>query len=143
MRIITANRQPKYLLITVLATLAMLIVYPAIQSLGQVAIWFAVIEPANLAVYVIFSILFGLLVSLQVYTKREAKACPVGKSAGFGSVGTLAGFFIAQCPTCALLLSLFLPFPAILLVSQYNLALTLGSMALLLLGIHLLGGFRK
>ncbi|MBI4182169.1 MAG: hypothetical protein HY520_04355 [Candidatus Aenigmarchaeota archaeon] len=136
-----AIQKGRTVLVTLAATALMLVIYPLLQSLGQADIWFAVIAPGNLALYLAFSILFGLMTSLQVHRLR-ARACPVRKSGSLGLAGTVGGFFVAQCPTCAVLLATFLPFNTIILISSLNVWLTLGSMALMLLAIHLLGGFR-
>lgn len=141
MKILDLLRQKKYFLIFSAATAGMLIVYPLLQSFGNVDIWFQVIELDNLILYISFSVLFGILIMLQA-AKLTNRTCRI-KSGGAGAVGTFGGFLIAQCPSCAILLSLFLPFNVILFIVTYNTWLTLGSITLMLLAIHFLGGFRS
>ena len=132
----------EYFAIFLIAAAVMLVVYPYLQSFGQIDLWFQVIEPDNLLLYTSFSVLFGLLVPLQVYSIKAPKACRI-QSGGAGVAGTIAGFFVAQCPSCAVLLSLFLPFNAIIFIVTYNTWLTLGTIALMLIAIYFLGGFKK
>lgn len=141
-RILAIQRDRGSLLATALAAAGMLVAYPWLQSVGNVDIWFAVIEPWNLALYLAFSLLFGLMVSLQVHSFRK-KTCSIRGSSAPGLAGTIGGFFVLQCPSCAVLLSFFMPLNAIIFIATYNTWLTLGTIALMLLAVHLLGGFRK
>ena len=143
MKLFSINKNKNYLFITILSTIIMLAVYPFLQSFGQIYLWFAVIDFWNLVVYIVFSILFGLMISLQVYTKREVKNCNMKNSAGTGIIGTIATFFIAQCPSCAVLLSAFLPLGAVAFIVTYNIYLMIASIGLMLLSIHFIGGFKK
>ena len=141
-RVFEILKSRKYFSVFLVSTIAMLIAYPYLQSFGNVDIWFQVIEIDNIILYLSFSVLFGLLVSMQAHSISMPKACRL-QSGSLGTAGTIAGFFVAQCPSCAVLLSLFLPFNAIIFIVTYNTWLTLGTIALMLLAIHLLGGFKN
>ncbi|MBI4021361.1 MAG: hypothetical protein HY369_03895 [Candidatus Aenigmarchaeota archaeon] len=144
-RLLAIQKEKRILAITVAATALMLVIYPYVQSFGQVDLWYAVITPWNLALFLGFSVLFGLMVSLQAKTLRS-RTCNLkqsGKSGAAGLAGTVGGFLVIQCPSCALFLSIFLPFNAVIFIATYNTWLTLGSIVLMLVAVHLLGGFKR
>ena len=114
-KLLEVQKQKKYLAITIAGFLVMFFVYPLVQTFlnpANLDVWWATIPPINLALYIIFSALFGLVLSLQIYQLRQPKVCKPGTVSG--TVGTVLSFFIAQCPACAGLASLLLPVGAVL-----------------------------
>ncbi|MBI4019829.1 MAG: hypothetical protein HY367_00740 [Candidatus Aenigmarchaeota archaeon] len=147
MKLGTILRKKMYGTISAISTLAMLAAVPIVQSipngLNNIDLWFKLISPLNFALYVLFSITFGLMLSLQVYNLREVKSCPIKRSASAGGVATFMGFIISACPACISLASFFLPLGAALALEANSPLVYLASILLMLLGVHLLGGFRK
>ncbi len=132
----------RYGLIALVSAAAMLVIYPYAQTLGNnMDLWFEIITPVNLAMYVIFSLLFGPLVALQAYNLSQPKTCRI--SAGSGTLSSILGFSAIQCPGCVSIVSLFLPISATTFLATYNTWITIGSIVLLILGIYFLGGFRE
>ncbi|MBI4020021.1 MAG: hypothetical protein HY367_01705 [Candidatus Aenigmarchaeota archaeon] len=141
--IINVLKTGKYGAIALVSSALMLVVYPYVQTLGtNIDLWFVVITPLNMALYVIFSALFGPLLALQAYNLKQPKACKI-KSGGSGVFSSVISFSAIQCPGCVSAVSLFLPISATTFLATYNAWLTLASIALLLAGIYFLGGFKK
>ncbi|MBI2649704.1 hypothetical protein HYX04_00140 [Candidatus Woesearchaeota archaeon] len=84
---------------------------------------------------VIFSILGGLLISLQIFAIRNRQKS-LG-SANIGFIGAFLSFFNTTCPFCKPLLLSLIGFPGSLAISRYGLALAITSLVLLLISIYL------
>jgi hypothetical protein len=84
---------------------------------------------------VLFSILGGILISLQVFAIRNRQKAM--KSANVGFVGALISFFNTTCPFCKPLLLSLIGFSGSLAILKFGFALAIISMLLLLVSIHL------
>ncbi|MBI4176605.1 MAG: hypothetical protein HY518_05345 [Candidatus Aenigmarchaeota archaeon] len=143
MLIIDILKTKAYGPIAAVSAAIMLIAYPYAQTLGyNIDLWFEIITPFNLALYMIFSALFGILLSLQIYNLRQPKACRL-KSAGSGAAGSFISFMAIQCPGCISIASLFLPIATTTVLAIYNIWITLAGIGLLVIGLYLLGGFKN
>lgn len=141
MLIFSVLHQKKYAAIAIISSVVMAFIYPYAQTLGNnIDLWFEVIDPLNFMLYIIFSALFGPLVALQIHNLRQPKICKI--SAGSGAFSSIISFSAIQCPGCVSLASLFLPISATTFLATYNSILTSISIALLLVGMYMLGGFK-
>lgn len=147
-------KSKNYLAIFLISSLIILASFPILQSLvtgglHNLNLWFAVTPKYNVFLLVIFSILFGLLLSLQVYNLK-IKVCNIKNktvSATAGGLGTFITFLVPACPACLSILSLLLPGAYALYITQFfikfNTLLLLFGTFLLILGLWILGGFKK
>ena len=149
MKIIEVIKKPRYFVLAVISSVVMAIIYAYSQVLGiahNVDVWFASVPRINLIIYFIFSFLFGITFSFQVYTWLQPNVCSVSKKAkgaGIGGIGTLGLFLVAQCPACASLGILLLPLSAVTFIARYSIVINLIGMGMLLFTINYLGGFKK
>ena len=144
----------KYLWIMIVSTLIILIILPALQVLAtggiqNLDLWFKVISPINFLLIIIFSFAFGLVVSLQIYNFQD-KTCSIEKKTGgvsSFSIGTFLAVLVPACPACLSLASLFLPAALGISVgaffTRFSSLFLLLSIALMILGMLLLGCFKK
>ncbi|GEM_PF-3073253 len=65
------------------------------------------------------------------------------KAGSAGAAGTVVAFLVGACPACAGLATLLLPAGVALFITTNTLLFNAAAVALLLLGIATLGGFRK
>lgn len=138
----------KYRLIAFLSSVGMLLLYPYIQvilngGLYNYFFWFEVIleqSLLNFALYIAFSILFGIVMSMIIYSWKN-RTCGLKGSVGSGGVGSTLAVLTSQCSACISLASLFLPIGAVATFAVYNTALNFVSIGALLLAIYLMKGF--
>lgn len=154
MRLLNVLKNRKYLTLAIISGLIMLIIFPLLQvqasgGLQNLDLWFEVIPPLNLALVFVFSVLFGLFLSFQIFNLRS-KICSVQKratSATGGGFAAFLGILVPACPACISIVTLILPAALGISVAgffvKYSSLLLSGSIALLLFGIYLLGGFKK
>ena len=146
MKILEVLRIPRYAIIAVLATIGMIGVYAFTQVLFIVEnldLWFTVIPLQNLILFLVFSGLFGITLSYQIYMWKQPKTCSLKKKSAPGTIGTMISFLVVQCPACASLGALFLPLSAISLLTTFSIWITVGSIALVLFTLIRLGGLSK
>jgi hypothetical protein len=144
----------KYLAIMVVSSLAVSVLFPIIQSLANgglqnLDLWFEVIPPINLILLIVFSLLFGMLLALQIYNLK-IKTCSTNKkatSASSSGIGAFIAMVVPACPACISLATFFLPAATAIsfgyFVVKFDVLLLLFSISLLVLGLFLLGGFKK
>ena len=84
---------------------------------------------------VLFSILGGILISLQVFAIRNRQKSL--KSANIGFIGALLSFFNTTCPFCKPLLLSLIGFSGSLAILKFGLALAIFSLILLIVSIYL------
>lgn len=146
-------KKKKNLAIAALASFVMAAVYIVIQAWAiggrqNLDVWFSVIPKINLALIVLFSLLFGVLLALQIDIFKS-KTCGIGgktASASGGVFGTALAFLVPACPACVSFAALILPaataasFAQILIENSSYLLLL--SIALMLFGMMFLGGFK-
>jgi hypothetical protein len=150
MKVIQVLKKKKYGLIALVGTILMLIVYPFLQVLlnggfHNYFFWFELIlkeAPLNFVLYIIFSGLFGVVTSLNIYNWKH-RTCDIKGSAGTGGIGTILAIFTSQCSACFSLATVFLPTVAVGALVVYNTLFNLISVGLMVVAIHLLGGFKK
>lgn len=142
-----------YLTIFLISSLFMLILYPVLQTLAtgsihNIDLWFKLSPKQNLLLLILFSILFGLLLTMQIYNLKD-KTCSIKHktaSASTGSIGAIIAFLVPACPACLSLASLIIPaalaLPFVQFVTKFNTQLLILSILLTLIGIYLLGGFK-
>lgn len=145
MRIVTAFKEKP--LHATLSAIGMFLLVPVIQlAITPLAfeIWYKTLidRPLNSALYIIFSMLFGMLISLYFYAKNKCVDCKKSDvNAGFG--GATLGFALGVCPACFSLVGVLLPLGGSILLTQYAPVFTVLSIAIILFSIQRLGGFKK
>ncbi|MBI2668184.1 hypothetical protein HYX17_05460 [Candidatus Woesearchaeota archaeon] len=150
MKVITILRNKEYAFIALISAIAMVLVYPYLQVIlnggfYNYFFWYEVIlnqSILNFILYLIFSILFGLVISLNIYNFRN-RACSIKGSSGSAGLGSILAVFIPQCGACVSLTTLFLPAAAAGILIRYNSIFNLISIGILLLAVYLVGGFKK
>ena len=86
--------------------------------------------------FVAFSILGGILISLQIFAIKNKQR--VLKSANVGFLGAFLSFFNVTCPFCKPFLLSLIGFSGSLAILKYGLALALVSVILLLISVYLI-----
>lgn len=150
MKVISILRNKNYALIAIISAIAMALIYPYLQvalngGFYNYFFWFEIVldqSILNFILYLIFSILFGMVVSLNIYNWKN-RTCNIKGSSGSASLGSILAIFTSQCSACISLATLFLPISAVSLLAKYNTMLNLISIGILLLAIYLVGGFKK
>ena len=147
-------RNKKDFIIAISSSLFMLILYPILQTLAtgglkNLDLWFAIIPKINLLMVIIFSILFGLLLTLQIHN-FNLKTCSLKSksiSASSGSIGAFLGILVPACPACISIATLILPAAVgiqfVQVIVKFNTIILLASIILMILGILILGGFKN
>jgi len=149
MKLFNVLKQPQYFLIFIVSSMAFSAIYIYSQVLGiveNIILWITIIPWYNAILFVVFVALFGITLSFQIYNWRQPKTCSINQKRAGASVGGIASFvglLVAQCPACASLGVLFLPFSAVTFLTEFSTALNLLSIGLLLFTINYLGGFKK
>jgi len=151
MRIIDALKYKRSLRSGIIATVVIALILPIIQTgffQNSFRAWYLTLlkSPLNSTLYLAFSLLFGLLVSLQIYNLKNPKLCKdcnTKKGASTGYFGAFFGFFVGICPACVGLIGLIFPLGISLTLTYYSWIFMLVSIAIMLLSLYLLGGFKK
>jgi len=145
MQIIDAMRNKIYLGIAVAAAVFMFFFYPWVQTLGlQTDLWYSIIPLPNLFLFLVFSAMFGLFVSYQIYRFRGPKTCKISKSgSAAGTAGTAFGFLIGVCPACFGFASLLLPLGVVTVLVQFGPIFIAISILLMAYSLHKNEAFKK
>jgi hypothetical protein len=146
MEIISVLKQRMYLAIAVAAAAAMAVAYPFLQTITNfenIDVWLHSAPVENFVFYPLYSVLFGALVALQAYRIRGPKVCSIKKGGAATTLGTALALLVGQCPACVSLASFVLPAGAVLFIAKNTLVFNIIATGLLLLGILMLGGFRR
>lgn len=155
-QIVLMLQSRKYLLISFLFSVLILILYPLFQNLPlfsqnlnnfwfSLQYWFSLLTPLKWFLYFFYGVLFGLTISFFIW-QRKKRICPPTKmiKSGFlGSFGAGLGAILPACPACFSLASLFLPFGAIIFLTKYSTLIMTGSITLLFLTLWFLGAFQR
>ncbi|MFH1978077.1 MAG: hypothetical protein ABIJ92_02020 [Candidatus Aenigmatarchaeota archaeon] len=142
MEIIIALRQRTYFTIAVVAAVFMFFFLPYVQTLGlQTDLWYQIIPPIQLALFVVFVALFGAFVSFIIYRYRGPKVCDIKSTSG-GGIGAAFAFIVGVCPGCIGFAGLLLPIGVVSTLAIYGPIFLLLSIALMLFSIHMNGGFK-
>ena len=147
MEIIEVLKKKEYFSMAFLSATFMFLFLPFVQTLGlQTDIWYTLILelPLNLALFLVFLAVFGVFVSFQVYRIRGPKVCPVNKTGSAGGLaGTAFSFVVGVCPACVGFASLFFPVAIVSTLVAFGPVFITISILLMLLSIHLNGGFKE
>jgi len=145
MRVITAIKEkPSH---AIFSAIGIFFLTPIIQLLVTpiaFEIWFKTLiaKPLNAILYIVFSFLFGLFISLYLYDKNKCEDCKVQDiKAGFG--GAILGFVLGVCPACFSLIGALLPLAGNIFLTTYSHIFLLLSIIVLIFSINKLGGFKK
>lgn len=136
-------------IITIVLAISMFFVTPIIQSMITplaFEIWFRQLlqKPISAVPYAAFSVLFGILVSMYLYSKNKCFDCnkkEEGIRSGF--VGSVLGFILGVCPACFSFIGFLLPLSASIFLTHYSPIFNTLSVAIVLFSIFKLGGFKK
>jgi len=111
MRIITAVKEKPFH--ALLSAMGIFLLVPVIQSINTplaFEIWYKTLldRPLNSTLYIAFSVMFGMLISLYSYSKNKCIECKERDiNTGFG--GAALGFVLGMCPACFSLIGVLLP----------------------------------
>lgn len=133
-------------IIVIAAAIGIFFLNPLIQSISTslaFQIWFSDIaqKPLNASLYISFSILFGMFVSLYLFSKSQCIGCKPNVKSGIG--GSAFGFMLGVCPACFSFVGFLLPLSGSLFLSAYSPLFTLVSIGIIVFSIHKMTGFRK
>ncbi|TLX66100.1 MAG: hypothetical protein E6L03_10025 [Thaumarchaeota archaeon] len=136
----------KPLLVVALAAV-MFFVTPVIQSFNTslaFEIWFRDLyqKPLNSSLYIIFSILFGMFMTLYLYSRNICIDCKTSKATKSGISGTILGFMIGVCPACFSFIGFLVPLSASLFLTSFAPIFMTASIAIILYSIYRVGGFK-
>ncbi len=132
--------------ITIIAAIGIFFLTPLIQSITTSLafdIWFADIvqKPLSSIPYVVFSILFGMFISLYLYSKNKCIDCKPSVKTGFG--GSTLGFVLGVCPACFSFIGFLLPLSGSIFLTTYSPLFMIVAIGIILFSIHKMGGFRN
>lgn len=139
----------RYTFLTLFLTLTMLVLYPVFQVLPQGGLYnfwflFTILTPVRWALYIIYSLFFGLTLTFFIWRFRTKTCYPSEqvRSGLSGFAGAVLGFIIPSCPACLSLASLLLPLSAFSALAANSTGIMAGSVVLLLGSLWYLGAFR-
>jgi 4-hydroxybenzoate polyprenyltransferase len=132
--------------IAVISAIGIFFVNPIIQSLSTplaFQIWSTDIlqKPESSIPYVAFSILFGIFISLYLYSKNKCIDCKRDAKAGFG--GSAFGFVLGVCPACFSFVGVLLPLGGSIFLTRYYPVFIVIAIAIILFSLYKLGGFKR
>ncbi len=131
--------------------IAMFFITPIAQSFSTslaFEIWFRDLyqKPFNSILYIIFSILFGIFISMYLYSRRnKCTSCDLKTTTRHtsGFIGSFLGFVLGVCPACFSFIGFLLPLSTSIFLTTYTPFFTLLSIAIIIISINKLGGFKK
>ena len=134
------------LVITIIAALGIFFLTPLIQSITTPLafdIWFIdiVTKPVNSIQYIVFSGLFGMFISLYLYSKNKCIDCKKDVKAGFG--GTTLGFVLGICPACFSFIGFLLPLGGSIFLTIYSPLFIALAIGIILFSIYRMAGFKS
>ena len=137
----------KPLLVVALAVV-MFFVTPIIQSFNTslaFEIWFRDLyqKPLNSSLYIIFSVLFGMFITVYLYSRSRCIDCKTSKATKSGIAGTLLGLMIGVCPACFSFIGFLIPLSASIFLTAFAPIFMIGSIAIILYSIFRIGGFKS
>jgi hypothetical protein len=135
-------------LLVVALTVVMFFVTPIIQSFNTslaFEIWFRDLyqKPLNSVLYIIFSVLFGMFMTLYLHSKNRCIDCKTSKATKSGIAGTLLGFMIGVCPACFSFIGFLVPLGASIFLTTFAPIFMTASIAIILYSILRVGGFES
>lgn len=132
--------------IAIIAAIGIFFLTPLIQSISTslaFEIWFLDIAQKSLSSipYVVFSILFGMFISLYLYSKNKCIDCKPGAKAGIG--GSTLGFVLGVCPACFSFIGFLLPLSGSIFLTAYSPLFMIVAIGIILFSINKMGGFKN
>ena len=129
--------------LAVLATAVAIFLWPALPLRG-IENWLTIYTntPYLTYLYPIIAILSGVYMGLYVYNKKVAPCCSV-ESTRAGVAGSLTGILLGACPACIPVIAIFLPLAFNVFLSRVAPIFSLVSIAILLLVIYRMNGFKR
>jgi len=145
MRLIEAIKDKPILAATL--AIGMFFVIPIIQSFNTslaFEIWFRDLyqKPLNSVLYIAFSILFGMFITVYLHSRSSCIDCKTGKAKS-GVAGTVLGFMIGVCPACFSFIGFLIPLTASIFLTTLAPIFLLASIAIILYSIFRVGGFKS
>lgn len=133
-------------LIAMAASIGIFLLNPLIQSITTslaFQIWLADItqKPLNASLYIGFSVLFGMFVTLYLFSKNQCIDCKPEAKSGIG--GSALGFVMGVCPACFSFVGFLLPLSGSLFLTAYSPLFTLVSIGIIVFSIYKMSGFRR
>jgi len=133
-------------IIAIIAAIGIFFLTPLIQSLTTPLafnIWFVDIvqKPLSSIPYIVFSVLFGMFISLYLYSKNKCIDCKPDAKAGFG--GSTLGFVLGVCPACFSFVGFLLPLSGSIFLTTYSPLFMLVAIGIILFSVHKMGGFKN
>lgn len=110
--------------IAAVSTIGIFFLLPLIQLVNTPLafdIWFLDLQqkPWSSIPYVIFSVLFGMFISLFLFTRNKCFDCkPEAGRTGFA--GSIVGFMVGVCPACFSFIGILLPLGPTLFLTTYS-----------------------
>ncbi len=137
----------KPLLVVALAVV-MFFVTPIMQTFNTslaFEIWFRDLyqKPWTSVLYIIFSVLFGMFITLYLYSRNRCIDCKTSKATKSGIAGTLLGFMIGVCPACFSFIGFLFPLSASIFLTAFAPIFMTASIAIILYSIYRLNGFKS
>src|SRR5215208_5981365 len=131
--------------------IAIFFITPIIQSFSTslaFEIWFRDLyqKPLNSILYIVFSMLFGIFISMYLYSRRnKCTKCDIKTTyhSTSGFIGSFLGFMLGVCPACFSFVGFLLPLSTSILLTTYTPFFTLLSIAIIIFSINKLGGFKN
>lgn len=132
--------------IALISAIGIFLANPLIQNLSTplaFQIWATDIlqKPESSIPYFAFAILFGIFISLYLYSKNKCIDCRPNAKAGFG--GSAFGFVLGVCPACFSFVGFLLPLGGSIFLTRYYPVFIFASIAIILFSIYKMGGFKK
>lgn len=132
--------------VVALAAAGMFFLLPALQLINTPLafdIWFLDLyqKPLNSILYIAFSVLFGMFISLYLHTRNKCFDCKPEK-ARTGFAGSIVGFMVGVCPACFSFIGVLLPLGPTIFLTSYSPIFTGISIAIVLFSIYKLGGLQ-
>ncbi len=135
-------------MVAIAASIAIFFLLPLLQSITTplaFEIWFIDIinKPLSAALYIIFSILFGMYISLYIYSRKNVCIECNNRSSKTGLLGSAFGFLIGVCPACFSFFAFLLPLSSSIVLSIYSPLFTLIAIVVIAYSIFRFGGFKR
>jgi hypothetical protein len=95
------------------------------------------------SLYIIFSVLFGMFITLYLYSRNRCTDCKTSKAVKSGIAGSLLGFVMGICPACFSLIGFLVPLSASIFLTTFSPIFITASIAIILCSILRVGGFKS
>ncbi len=128
--------------------LPILNILPVLNTINtSLTLWLVEIlnKPFNSALYLIFSTLFSIYITLYIYTRNNPICCNIHemKYARSGILGSILGFIVGICPSCFSFVAFLLPLSISITLSVYSTLFIGLAIALMVFSVYKLGGFKN